>query len=173
MPTNPLPIPAPLINGYRWDWSAITFTASGAPLPGLQDISYDEELTKGEVYANGSPQKIGETVGQYKSTASFTILALELENLLLALCAINGTPGSGYGTVRWDLRVAKQDGSGITLGPLYVDLLRGVSIKKIGSSFKNGQDALVHKIDLSPFYLLRNGQSMLTVNTANSFMTLG
>jgi hypothetical protein len=173
MPTNPTPIPNPLINGYRWDFSALTFTASGAPLPGILDIDYAEELKKGEIYANGTPQKLGETVGQYKPSLSFTILALELENLLTAICAINGTPGSGYMLARFDVRVAKQDGSGLNLGPLYVDLCRGVSINKISSSFKTGQDALAHKIECSNFYLLRNGQSALTVNPANQFMTLG
>lgn len=177
--TNPTPIPFPLINGYRWNWSSCTFTASGVPLPGLQEINYAEELKKGIVRANGTPQIIGFTLGEYNCTLDFTILALELENLLAALTTLNGTPGgggvigSGYGTIRWDLGVSKQDGSGLTPGPFFKDVCRGVAIDKIGSAFKNGQDALVQKIECSYSYLIRNGQVMIPVNPANSLMTLG
>lgn len=172
--TNPTPLPYPMINGYRWDYSAVTYTAGGVPLPGVISVDYAEELKKGEIYANGSPQKIGETIGQLKLTLSFDMLAEEYENFIIALCQLNGTPGSGYKTVRWDLGVAKQDGSGLTLGPLYRDVCRGVSINKDSSSFKvPGLEGLVQKVECSYFYLVRNGQVALTVNPANALMTLG
>jgi hypothetical protein len=172
--TNATPLQYPLINGYRWDYSAITYAAGGVPLPGVVGVDYAEELKKGEIYANGSPQKIGETLGQLKPTLSFDILAEEYENFIIALCALNGTPGSGYKTVRWDLGIAKQDGSGLTPGPLYKDLCRGVSINKDSSSFKvPGLEGLVQKVECSFFYLYRNGQLALTVNPANTLMTEG
>lgn len=173
MSTFPLPIASPLVNGYRWDFSSITFNASGVPLPGLQSIDYGQEQKKGDVYANGSPQKIGQTVGQNKPSLSFDILALEYEALIFNLCALNGTPGSGYMTVRWDLRIDKQDGSGLTVGQVFTDICHGVSLDKISKGYKMGPEGLLTKCECSLIYLEENAQVALTVNPATQFMVLG
>jgi hypothetical protein len=136
-------------------------------------IDYAQELKAGEVYANGSPQKIGATRGQLKPTASFDILAEEYENLILALCLLNGTPLSGYMEVRADLQVAKQDGQGINLGPLFVDTLRGVKLNKISKGYKLGVEGLLTKCECDLFYILENGQAPDTINPNAPKFTIG
>lgn len=162
--TNPQPILYPFVNGRRWDFSAVTFAANGAPFPGLSSIDYGQELKPGEVYANGSPQIQGMTRGQLKPKLSADVLAEEYENLIIALCALNGTPDSGYMEVRWDLQIAKQDGVGEFTGPLYVDLCRGVKIDNVQKSYKSGPEGLLTKIECSLFYILENGQAPVTIN---------
>lgn len=165
MPTNPQPILYPNINGRRWDWSSITFLLGGTPLPGLQSIDYSQELKAGEVYGSGTPQLLGATRGQLKCTLSFDILAEEYENLIFALCALNGTPGSGYMEVRFDIQVAKQDGQGLFQGPLYVDIIRGAKLDKVSKGYKVGPEGLMTKVEsAAPFYILENGQAPIAFN---------
>jgi hypothetical protein len=170
--TNPQRLSYPLINGRRWDFSSVTFVADGTPMPGIVSIDFSNELKGGEVYAN-SPQKLGSTRGQYKPTLSFDLLAEEYENFIFALCALNGTPGSGYMEVRWDLQVQKQDGRGLDLGPLYTDLCRGVKLDKVTKGYKSGVEGLVTKCECDVFYILENGQSPLTVNVASPKFVIG
>lgn len=158
MAVNPQPIQYPFIGGYRYDFSSVTFTANGAPLPGIQAIDYGNELKSGEIFSNGTPQKVGATRGQLKPFFTFDILALEYENLITALCLLNGTPGSGYMEVRWDVQVMKQDGQGLNLGPLYVDVVRGAKLEKVTKGYKVGQEGLITKCECSCFYVIENGQ---------------
>ena len=173
MPTNPQPILYPNVPGRRWDYSSVTFTATGVPVPGIVSIAYSHELKGSAVYAAGSPQKLGTTRGQYTPSCSLDILAEEYENFIFALCALNGTPGSGYGEVRWNLSVAKQDGQGLTLGPLYVDEIRGCKIDKVTKGYKTGPEGLLTKLDLDVMYILENGQSLVTINPASPQFNLG
>src|SRR5712664_3407563 len=106
-----LPITYPLIGGLRYDFTAISFFANGTPIVGITKLDYDQELAPTDVYAT-MPQKIGATRGQLKPTATMTMLQLEYELFIVALCALNGTPGSGYMEVRWDMQVLYQDGAG-------------------------------------------------------------
>lgn len=173
MPTKPQPLSYPLVSQRRWDYSSVTFTATGVPLPGIVSIDWSHELKGAPVYGAGTPQKLGTTRGQYVPTCSIDILAEEYENFIFALCALNGTPGSGYGEIRWDLTVAKQDGQGLTLGPLYVDEIRGAKIDKVSKAYKTGPEGLVTKLDLDVMYILENGQSMVAINPAAPKFTLG
>lgn len=173
MPTNPQPLTYPAINSRRWDFSSVTFTATGVALPGIVSIDYSHELKGSAVYAAGSPQKLGTTRGQYTASCSLDILAEEYENFIFALCELNGTPGSGYGEVRWNLAVAKQDGQGLNLGPLYVDEIRGCKIDKPSKGYKSGPEGLLTKLDLDVMYILENGQSLVTINPASPQFNLG
>jgi hypothetical protein len=162
MPFNG-PLQYPQINGVRYEWTSITFAANGQPIVGIQELNYDHELKPGEVYGTLA-QKIGATRGQYKATASFTILELEYQALITALCALNGTPGSGYLEVRFDIQVQKQDGVGSYQGPLITDLLRGCKLVKPSAAYKKGPDELVRKCDLDLFYIVENGQLPIGVS---------
>lgn len=173
MPTNPQPILYPLVNGYRHDFSSVTFNANGQPLAGLVSIDYGHELKPGEVYSNGSPQLQGATRGQYKTNLSLELLAQEYDNFIFALCALNGTPGSGYLEVRFDLQVLRQDGLGLNQGPLYRDLCRGVKLVKPAKSWKTGPEALTVKCECHMMYLLENGQSPVTLNPSAPKFVLG
>lgn len=159
-----IPLIYPLINGIRYDYSAITFLANGLPIVGITEINYSQELAPGEVYGT-LPQKIGETRGQLKPEASFSILQFEFDNLLEQLCILNGTPGSGFMEARFDISVAFQASSNGIPGPFIQDVLRGCKMKKSDHAYKAGPDAIVEKVDLSLFYILKNGRAPLGVTT--------
>lgn len=150
--TPPYSISNPLINGTRYDYSAISFVANGQPIVGVTEIDYSNGVEPGEVFGT-LPQKIGETRGQLKPEASFTILFLEYQNLIAQLCVLNGTSGSGYMEARFDIGIQYQ----ISTGPLIQDVIRGARLKKASRSFKQGNEALAIKCDLSCFYVIENG----------------
>lgn len=172
MPTNPQVLTYPLINGRRWDFSSISFVANGAPLPGIVSVDFSQELKGAEIYAN-SPQKLGTTRGQLKSTASADMLAEEYENFIFALCALNGTPGSGFMEVRFDVLIQKQDGQGLTQGPLYADRWRGAKLDKVSKGYKSGPEGLLTKLDFDVMYIVENDQYAVTINPAAPRFTPG
>lgn len=83
---------------------------------------------------------------------------LEYNALITQLCALNGTPGSGFMEVRFDIQVQKQDGFGSTQGILITDILRGCKLVKADRADKVGPEALQVKCELDLFYILENGQ---------------
>jgi hypothetical protein len=162
------PVFYPLVNGNRWSFASITFYANGIPIPGVTEINYGQELAPGELYGT-NPQKLGETVGQLKPTASFTIYELEYYNLINALCALaasqgTGAPNSGYMQAHFDILVQKQE----NFGPIAQDVLRGCKFKKAERGYKSGPDGLMTKIELSLFYIQENGNIPLSVVSATN-----
>lgn len=153
MSTLPIPL-YPAINGLRCDFSCITFLANGAPIAGITEINYGQELKGGEV--RGTPiQQIGATPGQLKAKADFTMLQLEW-NLLIPVLAVlaSGTPASGYMQARFDIMVQYQLPSSPAI---IVDVLRGCKVSNHDMSNKSGSDALQEKVELELFYILKNG----------------
>lgn len=163
----PNPILYPNINGVRYNFSSITFLASGLPVPGIVSIDYSQEL-KGSLVYGTLPQPIGRTRGQLKPECKFTMLQLEYANYIELLCALNGTPKSGYLEVAHDILVQYQDGSGPTLGPLITDLIRGFKLEKPGHSRKAGPDANVVDCEGTPMYIIENGNAPLAINPAST-----
>jgi hypothetical protein len=162
----PNPILYPNINGTRYSFASITLLGAGLVIPGFIDIDYGNEVDSSMVYGT-NPQPLGATRGQLKSSAKFTMLQLEYYNYIEALCVLNGTPGSGYLEVRHDIQVQYQDGSGITLGPLITDVIRGFRLKKPGRSFKAGPEALAVSCEGDCFYIAENGKLPFGVNPAS------
>jgi hypothetical protein len=166
MPTSQT-VTYPLVNGIRYDFSAIQLLASGVPLPGVNAINYSQELKGGEIRQN-SPQLLGMTRGQLKCTASLDIYEDEYQNLLIAVCALNGTPGSGFMEARFDVQVLKQDGTGLNIGPLYADVIKGFKIGKVDHAYKSGPEGLLTKVESDqPFYIIENGQLPIGINPSN------
>lgn len=159
-----IPLVYPLINGVRYDYSCITNLSNGLPIIGITEINFSQELAPGEVYGT-LPQKIGETRGQLKVEASFTILQFEFDNLIEQLCILNGTPGSGYMEARFDWGVQYQASMNGFPGPLIQDVLRGCKIKKHDHAYKTGGDPLSEKVDLSLFYILKNGRAPIGIGS--------
>jgi hypothetical protein len=162
------PIQYPLINGVRYDYSAISYGSSafaGLPMVGITEIEYSQELAGGDVRGT-LPQQMGATRGQLKTDGSFTILLLEYDNLIQQLCVINGTPGSGFMEARWDLLVQYQALVSGAPGPLIQDTIRGMKLKKVNKAHKAGPDALVVKCDVEFFYALENGRAPLGISNA-------
>lgn len=157
----------PLINGYRHSFSSITFGAGRLTLAGIIAIDYGNEVDSAMVYGT-PPQPLGATKGQLKSNCKFTMLQLEYDAYIAELCALNGTPGSGFLEVRHDIQVAYQDGSGANLTPLIVDVVRGFRLKKPGRSFKAGPEALAVECEGDCFYVLENGRAPFAINPAST-----
>ena len=161
-----LPIPAyPSINGVRTDFASLTFLANGAPIPGITEVNYSQELKAGEVF--GTPvQMIGATRGQLKCKADFTILQLEWNLLLPVLATLaSGNPGSGYMEARFDLMLQYQ----IAQSPIIItDIIRGAKVSNDEQSNKSGPDALLIKVELQPFYILRNGVAPVIIGPQNA-----
>lgn len=160
-----LPQPAyPQINGARCDYSCLTFLANGAPIPGVLEVNYGQELKGNAVY--GTPiQPIGYTPGQLKPKADFTILQLEW-NLLLPILATlaSGNAGSGYMQARFDIQVQYQ----LPQSPaMIVDILRGCKIVNHDMSNKSGPEALMEKVELELFYVLKNGIAPVVIGPQN------
>jgi hypothetical protein len=154
MPFLPQPL-YPQINGVRADFSSITFLANGAPIPGITDIDYGQELKGNPVY--GTPiAPIGYTPGVLKpSEVSFTMLQLEW-NLLVPVLALlaSGTGLSGYMQARFDIQLQYQ----LPQSPAIItDVIRGFKVNKHQMSNKQGPDALVEKVTGDCFYVIKNG----------------
>lgn len=157
------PVLYPLINGVRYDYSAISFIANNTAIVGITEINYSQSLEPGDVYGTLA-QKIGSTRGQHKAEASFTILQLEYQNLINDLCNLNGTPGSGYMEARFDIQVKYQDGIGANQGPLIIDVIHMAKLKKVDNSRKVGSEANAVKIDLDISFITENGMNPLQIN---------
>lgn len=150
-----LPIPSyPAVNGQRTDFTSIILGINGAPIPGITEINYGQELKGGEV--RGTPiQPIGYTPGQLKPKADFTILQLEWNLLIPVLAQLaSGTPISGYMQARVDITVQY-----VLPGTFAVitDVLRGCRVSNHEMSNKSGTDALMEKVELELFYVIKNG----------------
>lgn len=163
----PTPIIYPQVNGVRYNFSAITFRApGGVPIPGIVAIDYSQELKGSLVY--GTPkQPIGRTPGQLKAECKFTMLQLEYENYIEALCLLNGTPASGFLEVAHDIVVQYQDGFGANLGPLITDVIRGFKLEKPGHARKAGPDANVVDCEGTPMYILENGKAPIGIDPSS------
>lgn len=166
MPNLPVPV-YPLINGSRTDFSSITFLASGAPIAGITEINYGQENKKGEVFGTYQ-QKIGTTPGQLKPKADLTILQLEWNLLIPVLATLaSGNPFSGYMQARFDIMVQYQ----LPQSPaMIVDILRGCSVDNHEMSNKAGTDALMEKVELSLFYIEKNGVAPLVIGPQGGFV---
>lgn len=156
----------PYVNGVRYNYSAITFRASGLAIPGIVAIDYSQEL-KGQLVYGTPKQPIGRTPGQLKAECKFTMLQLEYELYIEQLCILNGTPGSGFLEVPHDIIVSYQDGFGANIGPLIVDTIRGFKLEKPGHSRKAGPDANVVDCEGTPMFILENGKAPIGINPSS------
>jgi hypothetical protein len=157
MPTPPVPILYPQINGVRYGYSSIVFGVNGRPIAGIDSIDYSQSLKAG-IIRGTLPNIQGATRGQLEAKCSFTMYLQEYYNYIAALQVLNGTPGSGHMEVRHDIQLTYQDTIGPFIGPLIVDVVRGFKIEEASRAFKSDNGALMVKVDCdSVFYILENG----------------
>jgi len=160
----------PLINGVRYDFSAIALSATniaptagivsaasdgavptGPTFTGLKSISYSEGLKPSKVHGT-SPYPIGRTRGTYEADGSIEIYRSEFDNFKGILELIGG--GLGYLEVTFDLTVNYAYGA----LPLTTDTVVGCRIMKSSNSGTSGSaDALTIKLDLDVMYIKHNG----------------
>lgn len=138
----------PLVNGVRHSFTSIKAQFNNIDFVGFTDINFDEKLEGGDV-RGASPQLIGQTVGDYKATANFTMLLSNADALIASL-------GDGYGVVRFDINVAFRAAG----EPMSYVLIKGARISGKSNAHAQGANGLVVKFDLTPLYILTNGKCL-------------
>ena len=144
-----MPIPIPLINGNRYDFSSIVFHINGDIVVGVKEIAYKNTRDRGEVRGT-SPQKIARTRGQLKSEGSATLYRAEFDDLLDKL-----GDGDGYMEIEFPITVSyANDGQ-----PLVTDTLVGCTITEDDHSNSSGTDPTEVKLTFDPMYVLIRGKA--------------
>lgn len=148
--------PYPLINGHRFDWSAVRISIDGITYTGVKSINYRQALTPGIVRGNHS-QPTGRTRGIYEPEGSLEMYKEDYQDLIRALSA-NGT--RGY--MEYAFQVLVQYSSTAVQIGVVTDTLAGVRLASDEDSPAEGSDAFTVSCDLSIMYVLRNGLSALS-----------
>ena len=145
------PIPYPLVNGVRRDFSSITLNFAGRQFVGFTAINYEDSLEPGEVFG-ASAQMIGLTRGQRKIEASVTMFHAEWEDLRTNVL------GPGFMEREFELVAIYGDDG----GPVVRDSLFNCRVKRVRKNSQSGTDALSVEIELHVLDMLHNGVSPLT-----------
>lgn len=154
------PIPYPLINGVRHDWSSIEFKVAGQIVLGCKAINYSRKRTR--AYAEGfSPDPLGKTRGRNAYTADIELYLAEfnqLQALLQAQAApLGGVNGSGYGDVFFSVTVMYQE----TGFDQVTDTIIGCTMDSTDVGMSVSPDAVARKFEMFPTKILFNGQDDL------------
>ena len=148
------PIPYPLINGVRYDFSSIEFAIDGVPdiFKGIEECNYSHTLEPKKVRGN-RPQPIGRTRGEYTAEGDISMPKSEYAALIQAL-ATKGAPfDQGFLEVNFDLMISYNELD----EPPVLDVLVGCRIKKPATTSKSGGDAIMVKVELDVMWLDENG----------------
>lgn len=152
-PVTP-PIDFPQVNGYFPSWSSIELGLGGiAPLQnlGVKAIDYKCKVNPASVYGAGSPQKIGETIGEIEADWSITVYVNQAAFLMQQLKTLLG---DGYLTWRFPLNVhADLTGTGV----IKTDKIKTARVNDISAAFSQGNEALVEKWSGTCFYVVKAG----------------
>lgn len=144
----PFDVDNPLINGFRPDYSRITFALGDRQFqPGITEISYKDNIDRGQARAN-QQQILAYTPGEYKAEASITILLDEADDMIEQL------GGHGFMERPFNIVVVYRK---VALGKKKRDTIVGCLFKENDNSHKQGNEALVIKRSLDVSYILHNG----------------
>lgn len=144
------PVPYPLVNGHRHDFSSVEITAGARTFNGVKSIKYSQTLEPGKVRGNRS-QIIGRTRGPLDSDGSIELYRLEFQDLIRVLAALR--PGVGYMEAVFDITVTFAE-SGTEV---MQDVLQGCRIKKHEGNGQEGGDAITVACDLDIMMVLPGG----------------
>lgn len=136
------PIPYPLINGFRYDFSSVILTVDGIPFNGVKEITYKNTLKPGIVRGNRA-QKIGRTRGTLDSEGSITLYKAEFTRLIeqLALKGAQTMGGAGYMEVSFDISVSYAEFG----GPTITDVIIGARLGDHEDTGTEGGEAIATK----------------------------
>jgi hypothetical protein len=140
--------PAPLINGFKYDWSSITIRVFGQSLDNsFRKISYENEKDgRKHVYGKGK-NPIAQTRGRNKPAASAEMYKSDFIVLTELL-------GDDYGDEHFDIVISYSDE-----GKVLTDQLIGCTMTKHGDDHEQGGDELFVAIDLMPTSIIINGRN--------------
>lgn len=136
---------APLVNGFRKDWSAIEVTVKGSRYPNsFTEIAYTKSYERGEVRGRG-PNKIGRTRGQAKCEASAKMFKDDFEDLKAKL-------GADFMNQPFDIIVNYEEA-----GVVITDTISGCVLNKVENSHSQGTDALAISLEFDVMDILLGG----------------
>jgi len=138
---------APLIQGKRHSFSTIRLKVNGKDRIGFKSLDYDDELEEGEMRGAGS-ELLGTTEGDYKCTASATFFRKEFDLMIADM-------GDGFYQQRFPIVVFREANPGDGVSK---DELIGCRFKKSAANDAQGADPSEVKVDISLFYIIRNGK---------------
>jgi hypothetical protein len=148
-----IPLPAPFVNGNRYDYSSVEIQIDGLPILGqeITAISYKHTLKPDGVYGT-SPEKLGRTRGRYEAEGTLEINKEAYATLIMALSM---DPQFGYMEKSFGATVSYQDVN----GPLITDDLTGCRLTEDEDSHKSGPEGLTVRCSLDILRITRNGFS--------------
>jgi hypothetical protein len=153
----------PIINGRRYDYTAIDILIDGLPVLGRapSSISYDHSLKPG-IVKGGSPLPLGLTRGDYEASATIEMPKEEADTFRTLLAATSAGAGSagGYMEARFEMTVAFAELG----GPMQIDHLNGCRVTHDSESHSKGGDGLTVKFELFVQYIIKNGKMPLGVD---------
>lgn len=154
MPTTP--IPYPLINGVRHDWSSIELHVAGQIVIGRKSINYSRVRTRA-MAEGASPDPIGKTRGRNAYKADLELYLAEFNQIQALLseqaAALGGENGAGYGDVFFDV-VVMYSSRGFDQ---ITDTIKGCTLDSTDVAHGISPDALSRKFELNPLKILFNG----------------
>jgi hypothetical protein len=136
----------PTINGYAYDYSAISISVAGISFSGINSISYSDGVERTKIYGTG-PKPMGVTRGQYSAEGSMEFYKHEWDRFASSIKNI-------YDVI-FDVTVTyKTPGQQINF-----DKLVQCRIDKVENSGSAGSDGLMVPVTLNVMDIIRNGKS--------------
>jgi hypothetical protein len=154
------PIPVPLVNGVRHDWSSIELHIAGQIVIGRKSINYSRKRTRSMVEA-GSPDPLGKTRGRNVYTADIELYLAEFNQLQDLLsqqaAAAGGINGGGYADVSFSVVVMYSENGFDQI----TDTILGCTLDSTEVGHGVSPDALSRKFEMNPIKILFNGKDDL------------
>lgn len=127
------------VNGKAYDWGDVDIKVPGLVVT-VQEVSYDDELEKEEVYGKGHKPR-GYGTGNYKASAKLTLLRDDYDDFL-AWCKSKGKPFFGLEIPSIVVSYANEGER------THIDELKKVQITKRSNKVAQGDKSLTVDIDL-------------------------
>lgn len=146
----------PNVQGVECDFTSLEIAIDSQKyewLEGLKAISWNEELTPGEVRGRRA-HVIGTTRGEYKAEGSLELFFKEANEFISAM---SDSEGNGWGEKYFTLTLTYSE-VGLDVQTV---VLEGCRIKKADDSQEQGTDPLSTKFDLFVTMVVRNGKRMV------------
>lgn len=140
------PIPFPLINGSRFDFSSVEVKVGPLVFLGIKELTYKHTLDPGMMRGTRA-MVAGYTRGKYEAEGSITFYKSEYQLFIVTL-------GPGYLEKFFPIVAHYSEAPAL---PIVTDFLNGCRLKSAENSHSEGEDALVVKCDLLVSSLLEGG----------------
>lgn len=127
------------VNGKAYDWGDVDVKVPGLVIT-VQEISYDDELEKEEVYGKGHKPR-GYGTGNYKASAKLSLLRDDYD-AFLAWCKSKGVPFFGLEIPSIVVSYANEGER------THIDELKKAQITKRSNKAAQGDKSLTVDIDL-------------------------